>query len=57
MGRQCAPVDPPFPRRISNLHLLLDRLGFGDRLLKVFQRQIELIGVVSRARETDCGSM
>ena len=45
MGRQRAAVDPPFPRRIGGLRFLLDRLGFGDRLLEVFQRQIELIGV------------
>ena len=46
MGRQRAAVDPPFPRRIGGLRFLLGRLGFGDRLLEVFQRrQIELIGV------------
>ena len=45
MGGQRAAVDPPFPRRIGGLRLLLDRLGLGDRLLEVFQRQIELIGM------------
>ena len=46
MGRQRATVDPPFPRRIGgNLRLLLDRVGLGGRLLEVFQRQIELIGM------------
>ena len=34
-----------FRGRIGGLCLLLDRLGLGDRLLDVFQRQIELIGV------------
>ena len=45
MGRQHAAVDPPFPRRIGGLRFLLGGLGFGDRLLEVFQRQIELFGV------------
>ena len=45
MGGQCAAVEPPFPRCSGNLRLLLDCLGLGDRLLDVFQRQIELIGM------------
>jgi hypothetical protein len=46
MSRQRAAVDPPFPRCIGgDLPLLLDRLGLGDRLFEIFQRQIELIGM------------
>jgi hypothetical protein len=36
MGRQRAAVDPPFPRCIGDLRLLLDRLSLGDCLLEVF---------------------
>jgi hypothetical protein len=45
MSRQRAAVGSPFPRRIGDRRLLLDRLGLGDCLLDVFQRQIELVGI------------
>ena len=48
MSRQRAAIDPPFPRRSGGLCLLLDRLVLGDRLLDIFQRQIELIGMQLR---------
>jgi hypothetical protein len=51
MGGQCAAIDPSFPlRHIGDLSLLVGRLGLGDRLLEVLQRQIELIGVSLASR-------
>ena len=45
MGGQRAAVDPPFARGIGPWRLLFERLGLGDRLLEILQRQTELIEI------------
>jgi hypothetical protein len=38
-------INPPFPRHIGGLRVLLDRRGLGDHLLDIFKRQIELVRI------------
>ena len=44
MGGQCTAIGLAVWARRVRCPLLLDRFIFGDRLLDVFQRQVELIG-------------
>jgi hypothetical protein len=50
MDGQRAAIDPSLPQRGGGLYPLLNRLGLGDRLFDIFQRQTELVGMSLASR-------